>query len=86
MEETKNYSWQICQDVDTTNDFSKLHKEIVNMVLKFCRSHDVDVDCLVMCIDRMHESIPYESWQACTDSSLELRVDENDEKPYLWSI
>ena len=93
MEEKKNYSWQLCQDVDTNDDFDKLHHDLVNMVIKFCRDHDLEMDDFYLSIDGMRGSIPYEKWQACTDSSCSLyQFDEkhpnmnSEPTPYLWSI
>lgn len=93
MAEIRNLSHQICQDIQTDDDFKKLHHDLVNMVIKFCRDHDLEMDDFYLSIDEMRGSIPYEKWQACTDSSCSLyQFDEehpnmkSEPKPYLWSI
>jgi hypothetical protein len=91
--EQNNYSWQICQDIETNDDFRKLHHDIVNQIIKFCRNHDIEIDDFCISADGVRGSIPYEHWQACTDSSFAMYAfDEehpnmkSEPKPYLLSI
>ena len=93
MENKENYSFQSCQDIDVTDDFRKLHKDIVNQVIKFCRDHDIEIDNFYLSADGVRSSIPYERWQACTDSSFSMyKFDEDhpsmnsEPEPFLWSI
>ena len=89
MEEKINYSWQTCQDKETMEDFSKLHRELVNKVIQFCKEHNIEVDEFSLTADGLRGSIPYGKWQAGSDSSFSLydRFAEDPEaKPYLWSI
>lgn len=93
MENNEKYYGQVCQDEQVTEDFRKLHRDMVNMVLKFCAEHEIQIDELSLTADGLSGSIPYERWQACTDSSLSFyRYKDNtgkhhvEMKPYLWSI
>jgi len=80
-----NYPGQICQDEEINKEFDQLHHEIVDKIIQFCNKHKLDIDEVTLSIDSMACSIPYDQWQACTDSSLSMwSID--DEEPFLWSI
>ena len=94
MEETKNYGWQICQDEDINCAFAKLHREIVDKIVKFCKDHNLEIDEAEITVDGITGSIKYGSWQACTDSTMTMFKDTRsvkdiicgDIKPYLCSM
>ena len=79
---------QICQDSKTTKAFRKLHKDIIDKILKFCLKYNIDVDELFINADHLSDSIKFGEWQPGTDSSFEMYVkDKKDlESPFLWSI
>lgn len=93
MENNNKYYGQVCQDDKITEDFRQLHRDMVNMILKFCAEHDIKIDEVSFTADGLRGSIPYERWQACSDSSLSFfRYEDNtdrhriDMQPFLWSI
>ena len=92
MEETKEkYSYQICQDEKTIQEFSNLHHDIVNMVIKFCKDHELEVDEFYISADGLYGSLPFGSWQCFSDSSFSLynfdfKKKKEERKPVLWSI
>jgi len=65
--------------------FSELHKKIVDMVLQFCKEHNLtDVDEFCVSADGLMGSIPYGEWCACTDSSMSItKAYENE---YGWTV
>ncbi len=93
MEEEKHYSayyGQICQDIAVTENFRSLHKQLVDLVVKFCKDNSVEIDDFYLHADGLRGSIPYGSWQACTDSGFEMYRQEDIENentdPFLYSI
>ena len=72
QEDTRKYHGQQCQDEDINYDFRQLHKDIVNMIVKFCIAHNITIDEFHMSGDCMEESIKFGKWHAATDSSLEF--------------
>ena len=70
--EKRKYCFQKCQDEKITSDFRKLHEELVNRVVDFCREHDIVIDEFHMGADCMSESIKFGYWCPVTDSSLEF--------------
>jgi hypothetical protein len=70
--EEKKYNWQICQDEEINNKFHKLHSAIVDMVISFCKDNNLDIDQVELGIDGIKSSIPYGSWQPCTDSWMNM--------------
>ena len=81
---------QTCQDKKTTMAFRKLHKDIVDKILKFCLKYNVDIDEFFISADHVSDSIQFGEWQPGTDSSFEmysfLDNGTRQEKPRLWSI
>lgn len=59
--------------------FGKLHDNIVNMVIRFCKEHNLtDVDEFYVSADGLRGSIPYGEWCPCTDSSMSIiKMTEN---------
>ena len=92
---TRDY-WESVFQRETNRDpelhtaFSKLHDDIVNMVIRFCQEHNLtDVDCFVHCADGLAGSIEYGEWCPCTDSTIELRKTRASEKvdiPFLFEF
>ena len=78
------YPGQVCQDDKINEDFNKLHNDIVNSIIKFCKDNNLEINEVCIGIDGMKESIPHGEWMACTDSSFSMYATE--EKPFLWSI
>lgn len=78
------------------NAFSELHKKIVDMVLQFCKEHNLtDVDEFSVSADGLMGSIPYGKWCACTDSSMTITkaaedshgwIVPNRDEPFLYEI
>lgn len=88
--EDKEIYGQICQDPELTKKFRDLHKELVDRVIEFCNKNSVEIDDFYLHADGMRGSIPYGSWQACTDSGFEMYRNEDIENenvdPFLYSI
>jgi hypothetical protein len=88
--EKKEFYGQTCQDPELTDKFRKLHKELVDRVIEWCNENSVDIDEFHLYADGISESIPYASWQPCTDSGLEMysreSLDKEDPEPYLFSM
>ena len=70
--DTRKYYGQQCQDDKTNGDFRVLHHEIVGMIIRFCKEHNIIADEFHISADGLAESIPYGSWQAPTDSSFTI--------------
>ena len=61
------------RDPELHKDFSKLHKDIVDMVIRFCKDHNLtDVDEFCVSADGLRGSIPHGEWCSCTDSSMSV--------------
>lgn len=90
-EGTKDY-WkgvfehQTCHDPNLHNSFSKLHEELVNRVISWCKENNVECDDFSLGIDGIVFSIPYGQWTPSTDSSCSFRVRSNDKKPFLYEL
>lgn len=88
--EKKEFYGQVCQDPDTTKKFRDLHKELVDRVIVWCNENNVNIDEFHLHADGIRESIPYASWQPCTDSGLEMYrnedLEEGETDPYLFSM
>jgi hypothetical protein len=88
--DTKEFYGQVCQDPETTKKFKELHTELVNRVIEWCNENNVQIDEFHLHADGIRESIPYASWQPCTDSGLEMyrreELDKEDPEPYLFSM
>lgn len=88
--EKKEFYGQVCQDPDITKKFRDLHKELVDRVIEWCNENNVRIDEFHLHADGIQESIPYASWQPCTDSGLEMYrredLEEGETDPYLFSM
>lgn len=66
--------------------FSKLHEDIVNMVIQFCKEHNLNnIDEFHVSADGLIGSVPFGKWCACTDSSMSLIKAEKDEHGWVMS-
>lgn len=90
FQEPEHFYGQICQDPELTKKFRELHKELVDRVIEFCNKNSVEIDDFYLHADGIRGSIPYGSWQACTDSGFEMYRQEDIENenvdPFLYSI
>lgn len=58
----------------TKKDIDDLHHFLVDAVCKFCKERGLtDVDAVSFHVDGLIGSIPYGSWQPCTDSSMHVK-------------
>lgn len=75
--------------------FGELHKKIVDMVVTFCKEHDLEVDEAYVQINGILGSKDHGEWTCATDSSMgmysvvkgeegEPYVDRED--PFLYQI
>ena len=76
---------QKCKDKEVTKEFRELHKQIVNLVVDFCKKHNIEVDDFEVYTDGLLSSIDYGSWHPGTDSSFRLGIGKLDDPSYLWS-
>jgi hypothetical protein len=88
--EKKEFYGQVCQDPETTKKFRELHYELVDRVITWCNENSVQIDEFHLHADGIRDSIPYASWQPCTDSGLEMYrnedLEEGETDPYLFSM
>lgn len=88
---TRDY-WSSIFETETNRDtklheaFSKLHEEIVDKVIQFCKEHDLDVDEFVVSADGLLGSKDFGKWTCCTDSCMEMRVLKKDEETGMWHV
>ena len=94
--------WESIFEKETNRDpelhkaFDELHKKIVDMVLQFCKEHNLtDVDEFYVGADGLMGSIPYGEWCACTDSCMTITkaaeddhgwIVPNRDEPFLYEI
>lgn len=90
QEEKKNYPHQVCQDKKINDNFRILHKDIVDKIITFCKENNIVIDGFSIVADGIGGSIPYGSWQACTDSCFSMYKDmwypNTENAPYLISL
>lgn len=70
------------RDPELHDAFSDLHEQIVNLVINFCKEHNLtDVDEFHVGANGIKDSIPYGVWCPCTDSSMSIiKLVENTEE------
>lgn len=70
------------RDPELHDAFSDLHEQIVNLVINFCKEHNLtDIDEFHVGADGIKGSIPYGVWCPCTDSSMSIiKLVENTEE------
>ena len=76
----RKYPGQQCQNDNINEEFRKLHENIINQIIEFCNKHNITVDEIHLNADGVAGSIPYGSWQACTDSYFGLEKFTEDYK------
>ena len=96
---SKEY-WESIFETETNRDpelhkaFSKLHEDIVNMVIQFCEKHGLEnVDEFCVGADGLRGSYGSGEWQSFTDSYMnfynsynEKDLDSNIRTPFLHEI
>ena len=92
---TRDY-WKGVFHLETNRDpelheaFSKLHTDIVNMVIRFCKEHNLtDVDEFVVGANGLMGSCEFGEWCPCTDSSMSMRKfgeEGQNGNPFLFEI
>lgn len=88
---TRDY-WSGVFEFETNRDtklheaFSKLHEEIVNKVIQFCKEHDLDVDEFVVSADGLLGSKEFGEWTCFTDSHMEMRAPKKDKETGMWYV
>lgn len=78
--DTRKYFGQQCQDDTINKEFRELHKSIIDQIIQFCNKHNISIDEIHLNADGLEGSIPYGSWQACTDSYFGLNKFTEDYK------
>lgn len=93
--------WEEIFKTETNRDpklheaFSELHHKIIDMIVSFCKEHNLkDVDAVSISADGLTGSIDYGEWTCFTDSSMTLYKTVKDgnflyidrEKPFLYEI
>lgn len=85
------------RNIELHTAFSKLHEDIVNEIITFCKRHNLtNVSLVGISIDGLNGSLDYGKWSPATDSSMEFYVVKKDEtsgmffldrdKPFLSEI
>ena len=80
MNAQEKYSGQQCQDKAINDSFRRLHKEIVNKVILWCREHNIVVDDFSMHAYDLPDSIKEGKWMGSTDSFFALKKYTQDYK------
>ncbi len=70
------------RDPELHDAFSDLHEQIVNLVVNFCKEHNLtDVDEFYVSANGIKGSVPYGVWCSCTDSDMSIiKLVENAEE------
>lgn len=85
------------RDTELHKKFSKLHEDIVQLVINFCRENNLnDISEFDVHADGLKESIEYGKWVPSTDSFMSIVKDVEDEEtgwmlpdrkhPFLYEI
>ena len=69
-EDNKKYPGQQCQDDLINQKFRELHKNVVDIIIQFCKENDILIDEFHLNANALKDSIKFGSWQPCTDSCL----------------
>ena len=88
---TRQY-WEGVFALETNRDpelheaFSKLHTDIVDMVIRFCKEHNLkNVDEFHVSADGIMGSREYGEWCPCTDSSMSI-IEAKEDKKMGWTF
>ena len=73
------------KDPELHKAFRELHKKIVDMVVAFCKEHDLEVDEAYVQINGILGSKDYGEWTCATDSSMGMNsiVEGEEGMPYV---
>lgn len=73
------------RDAKLHEAFGELHTKIVDMVILFCKEHNLDVDAFEVSADGLLGSREYGKWGPCTDSSMAMYsvVKTKDNRPFV---
>lgn len=83
----EKYFGQQCQDDILNQKFRELHHKLVNEIIAFCKKNNIEAEEIILRADGLKSSIPYEEWQPCTDSCLEIyKENSRCELPILSSL
>ena len=64
----EKYFGQQCQDDTLNQKFREFHYKLVDEIISFCKENNIIIDEFHLNADGVEGSIPFGSWQACTDS------------------
>ena len=90
---TREY-WKFIFQEETNRDpelhkaFAQLHTDIVDMVIRFCKEHNLtEVDSFIVGADGLKYSREAGKWTCSTDSSMSMHLhDEKDKTPFLFRV
>jgi len=73
------------KDPELHKAFRELHKKIVDMVVAFCKEHDLEVDEAYVQINGILGSKKHGEWTCATDSSMGMNsiVEGEEGMPYV---
>lgn len=61
------------RDIELHKKFGKLHEDIVNMVVKFCKENGIlEANAVKLHISGIYDSVPEGEWVSGTDSVMSL--------------
>jgi len=84
MNDTLKYDFQQCQDDSLNQSFHKLHEDLVNMIITWCMTNNVEIDEFNLFADGLIDSIKYGKWVPSTDSSLRFnKYDDEFKKVFI---
>lgn len=69
-EDSRKYPGQQCQDNELNKKFRELHKNVVDIIIHFCKENNITINEFHLNADALEDSIKAGSWQSCTDSCL----------------
>jgi len=86
-EDNRTFPCQKCQDEQLTYSFRRLHVEVVNLIIKWCKDNNVNIDEFYLDADGLKDSIPTGEWQACTDSGFSMQsVPDEEYRKIYWDF
>lgn len=90
------FSFEKNRDPELHTAFSELHTKIVNLVIQFCKEHNLsNVDSMTINADGLAASMVFGEWSMFTDSSMGMWSLKQDEygamvtdrsRPFLYEI
>ena len=70
LEDNRKFPGQQCQDDLINQKFRELHKNVVDIIIHFCKENNIIINEFHLNADTLEDSIKAGSWQSCTDSCL----------------